>query len=255
MISFKQVFRDHARLVKGNKRYKVTERRTPHLDWLLYTRPHGRIKSPDEGEIVVVEEDGNSDEDHSGGSQSNKALRNDMNEPRNSYLLRVKFLQQWRYAIEPELATFFSEQISHRIQQNKTHFDNSTLCSHDLEGELAVYEYSEHSKHPPGYGHGYDAHKSLDDKISSQLLYYRLTTIFGMPPQRKLNAYYTWRATLIYKDGESCLEVGDCNGSATVYFHGTKEAKASALALLSFLTGLNCPHPYEGVVAGTQAWM
>jgi hypothetical protein len=91
-------------------------------------------------------------------------------------------------------------------------------------------------------------------RVSSQLLLYRLTVTFGMPPPKELDGYKScWEVDLQHCDGASVLSFWDYKGAASVGFDGTTEASADALKLLNFLIGEGCRHTYDRIVAGTIA--
>jgi hypothetical protein len=91
-------------------------------------------------------------------------------------------------------------------------------------------------------------------RVSSQLLLYRLTVTFGMPPPKKGDGYKScWEVDLRHCDGASVLSFWDYKGAASVGFEGTTEASADALKLVNFLIGESCRHTYDGIVAGTIA--
>lgn len=95
---------------------------------------------------------------------------------------------------------------------------------------------------------------SFFERISSQLLLYRLTVVFGMPPPRESDGYKCcWEVELRHSDGGSVLRLGDYKGAANASFYGAKEASDDALQLLNFLTQLECPHTYDNTVAGRPA--
>lgn len=94
------------------------------------------------------------------------------------------------------------------------------------------------------------------DTISSQLLLYRLTAIFGMPPATDYMDGFkqVWTTTFYWKDDKSStIEFEDMKGSAFVRFEGSEDASKSALKLIEFLQSDNVPHPYGSVLAGTGA--
>ena len=75
-----------------------------------------------------------------------------------------------------------------------------------------------------------------------------------MPPPQEVDGYKScWEADLQYHDGASLLSFQDYKGGADARFHGTAEASVDALKLLNFLIGMECPHTYDGIVAGTRA--
>jgi hypothetical protein len=69
--------------------------------------------------------------------------------------------------------------------------------------------------------------------ISSQLLLYRVTEVFGMPP--RMTGEFSWAAILYHKDGSSILFCGNVLGDASFDFTGTNAASPDALNLLNFL--------------------
>jgi hypothetical protein len=90
-------------------------------------------------------------------------------------------------------------------------------------------------------------------QISSQLLLYRLTILFGMPPVETDGYKMCWEAKLRYSDGVSILTFRDWKGAANVYFSGSAEASTEALQLVKYLISINCRHTYDGIRAGTAA--
>jgi hypothetical protein len=97
-------------------------------------------------------------------------------------------------------------------------------------------------------------YEDFSQLVSSQLLFYRLTVTFGMPPPREVDGYKScWTVDLRHMDGVSVLTFQDYKGAADVRFCGTAEASVGALKLLNFLAGMNCVHTYDGIVAGTIA--
>lgn len=90
-------------------------------------------------------------------------------------------------------------------------------------------------------------------RISSQLLLYRVAVTFGMPPPRELDGYKScWEVKLKHPDG-STLTLYDFKAAASLQFLGSRAAADDALELINFLAGMNCPHTYDGVIAGRLA--
>jgi hypothetical protein len=78
----------------------------------------------------------------------------------------------------------------------------------------------------------------LADVISPQLLYYRLSTVFGMPPRKKsIDPPASFRVELRYKSDRSWLGITDKEGRAHVWYAGTGNACDEALKLLDYLVG------------------
>ena len=89
-------------------------------------------------------------------------------------------------------------------------------------------------------------------RISSQLLLYRITVTFGMPPPRVLDCYkQCWEVDLKHIDG-SILRFSDWKGGASTRFDGSTDASRDGLKLLNFLIGLKCLHTYDGIRAGIR---
>ncbi|OCK73620.1 hypothetical protein K432DRAFT_447735 [Lepidopterella palustris CBS 459.81] len=95
----------------------------------------------------------------------------------------------------------------------------------------------------------------FSDRISSQLLYYRISVLFGMPPALETDGYKCcWEVELKHIDGESILRLYDSKGSAAVGFSGFDgSASDDAFELINFLVSLDCLHTYHGIKAGTRA--
>jgi hypothetical protein len=84
---------------------------------------------------------------------------------------------------------------------------------------------------------------SLSERISSQLLLYRITATFGMPPVLQTYGHaYRWVVSLHHKDCVSWFNIGECKGRPWVYFDGSDLASDDALRLLDYLVGPNFEH-------------
>ena len=95
---------------------------------------------------------------------------------------------------------------------------------------------------------------SFTRTISSQLLYYRITAVFGMMPQSVSDEYKCcWTTDLWWEGGKGRLGLDEHKGAAGAFFHGTEEGSVEALKLLNFLVGDKIPHSYDGILAGTIA--
>jgi hypothetical protein len=79
-------------------------------------------------------------------------------------------------------------------------------------------------------------------RISSQLLFYRLTVMFCMPPAREPFSRISWEMQLQYRDGISILRLEDYRGAAHVSFQGTREGSARALKLLNYVSLVSHEH-------------
>jgi hypothetical protein len=82
----------------------------------------------------------------------------------------------------------------------------------------------------------------LCERISSQLLLYRISATFGMPPAEECDGYKScWDACLHHEDGYSTVSFGDSKGGSTVKYYGTNKASDDALNLLNYLVGPTFP--------------
>ena len=97
--------------------------------------------------------------------------------------------------------------------------------------------------------------RALPDCISSQLLQYRLTAVFGMLQSSRVSGFARcWELYLIHRRSLSQFHLYDEYGVSTCTFRGTEEASKDALALLNYLCGTNVPHPDPklGLLAGIR---
>lgn len=104
----------------------------------------------------------------------------------------------------------------------------------------------------------------MQTRISSQLMLYRLCTLFGMPPQRTIDPTTQdaacWFASLGYYRGAepSWLQFSEFNGGAKCYFTSNSiEASDAAIELVNLLVRCDLSHlnSYEGyyrIVAGRR---
>jgi hypothetical protein len=106
----------------------------------------------------------------------------------------------------------------------------------------------------------YKTHAMFNEVISSALLLYRLLCILHAPVRVVEEPYKSvWWVTLKHKETGAILQFGEWKGAAgtwTVY-HDSKELPKSfakdMLALCNELAAPDCPHPYDGCVAGSVA--
>lgn len=81
------------------------------------------------------------------------------------------------------------------------------------------------------------------NRISPQLLFYRLTKTFGMPPQVFTNRYQRALHVELRHSDSSRLIICDSEGTASVRFEGYEKGSDSALRLLNYLTRMEGWHP------------
>ena len=88
-------------------------------------------------------------------------------------------------------------------------------------------------------------------RISSQLLLYRVACIFGVPASYIIiDDTKPWRADLFYQDGCGEISLYDSEGHAVVEYDGSYAAVDEALKLINFLCGMRIPYGHGGAVAG-----
>ncbi|KAL6248075.1 hypothetical protein RBB50_005423 [Rhinocladiella similis] len=113
----------------------------------------------------------------------------------------------------------------------------------------------------PGRRQDWSDRFTISKAISSQLLLYRLTVVFGMPPRDTypdfVPGYKTcWRVELVPRgDGRdsALIDFQDWKGGVTVHFVGCQGASSHALNLLNWLVSDHVPHGYDNILAGTVA--
>ncbi len=97
--------------------------------------------------------------------------------------------------------------------------------------------------------------------FSSALLLYRLLCLFKAQVVSEGPEGYkcVWWITLQHKETGDCLMFGEWKGAAGIWtvYHSHEELKDSfkqdILELLDLLAANDCPHPYDGTVAGSVA--
>lgn len=101
----------------------------------------------------------------------------------------------------------------------------------------------------------------MHEAISSALLLYRTLCLFSCQIQSNGPDGYkiVWSTSLRHKDTGEILSLGEWKGGAGTWtrFSGVKQCPDSfrddLLELLNLLASPECPHPYDGTVAGTVA--
>ncbi|KAH8761617.1 hypothetical protein F5883DRAFT_562538, partial [Diaporthe sp. PMI_573] len=88
----------------------------------------------------------------------------------------------------------------------------------------------------------------LHDAVSSQLLYYRLAVVFGMPEPVITDEYKTcWSVVLQFRDKTGRLELSDSKGGAWAAFCGSEDASKAALWFLGWIVSDQVPHTYDEI--------
>jgi len=107
-----------------------------------------------------------------------------------------------------------------------------------------------------------EKYEMISGVISSALLLYRLLVLFSAkvevePMEDKYKCI--WWVVLRHKATGEYLQLGEWKGAAGTWtkYYDHKELPASfkrdTLALMNELTSKDCPHPYDGLVAGSVA--
>ncbi|KAL9117936.1 MAG: hypothetical protein Q9187_005523 [Circinaria calcarea] len=195
----------------------------------------------------------------------NRIEYGDPDDEEDDCILREGFLAKWSYLGEDNnesQAGADAAWYAGRAEANEDHLSRGTKNHPNIH-----WHHSDLICEPSESGLGLYVHRpstprsfyskwsnSFWFRISSQLLLYRLTVTFGMPPPKETDGYKScWEIELVHCDGASVLEFGEHKGAASARFRGTTDASDDALKLLNFLVGINCPHTYDGIVAGTIA--
>jgi hypothetical protein len=149
----------------------------------------------------------------------------------DGYDLKAHFQQEWRYSAEPESSTHAHPDGCNFHPRRDT-----------VTGEIGDSQLSR---------------ECLFECISSQLLLYRLTAVFGMPPTTGEDGYRSvWSAVLELQDQDefkSVLELRDLKGGADAFYRGSHKGAKSAQQLIEWLLSDNVPHTYDHTLAGTVA--
>ncbi|MCJ1309052.1 hypothetical protein MMC25_002707 [Agyrium rufum] len=226
-LLFRKLRTEMHRLYQIEDSWSVMKQWCSLADSFLYTRAaRKRIPEPDcyegqEGEDVRVDS-------------------------QNGHNLISEFPKAWSYASESD-----ADDRSFDRSDDHVHWGAFDLMYKLPDSDLRVVSRAEQTQ--AGYTF-HDENGLFYNRISSQLLQYRVTVVFGMIPQDESDGYKCqWLAELIYKDGKSRLRLDEHKGSANVHFTGTAEASTEAVRFLNFLTGNNIPHTYDGILAGTVA--
>ena len=230
-LLFGKLRKEILRLQEEERNGAILKRRMPHADLELYTsKPRlVRFKEGDEDSFAVERDP----------------------EP---YTLQTYHREKWSYTKE----TYFDFSPV-RINGGR---DKSILVWESMHlywdlplGDLKLNKRPFEHEGAPDYWPGQG--KSFTDRISSQLMLYRIIVMFGMIPP-EIEGYEDrykscWECMLVHADGQSRLSLYDYKGWASLKFKGSEAASKDAMDLLNFLCGRGVPHSYDGVLAGLPA--
>ena len=161
--------------------------------------------------------------------------------PKTPYASRNHFLQDWGYS-----------DIYREANRSFDLTENDFYIEPGLERPITL-RYCKLRDHYilPG--------KKLSSLISSHLLYYRISAIFGIPRGQfleDLTQLSAWRVKLYHlTDTVSTLAIVDIEGEIYLSFHGSEEARDSMVDLLNFLVRSEIPHPSIPFLAGREIAM
>ena len=216
------------RLRDIEQKFVMLDRRMPKVDRDIWLST-GRV--PDEDDWEEFKEDGDTI---------------------NPYKEMRLAQEKWSYADPDDINS-----VARRLaaldgvdEQYVNWYSSGDLCFNEDEAKFHIMDMYKAAlmgnifRFPPGFS----------DRISSPLLLYRASVIFGMPPQNETDGYKCcWELLLQHSSGKGTLELGEHKGCPSARFHGTKAASNDALDLINFLTYVKMPHTYDGTVAGTIA--
>jgi hypothetical protein len=241
-LLFSSLRKENDRLSEAEKKWRLLTTYCPRIDTQIYM-----------GSTRIPPDDGEDEE--------------------NSYHLRDTFFDQWSYVNEDghgngntgeEVAARRNEALRSTIGAvgaNQggsgpetvcdTSWNGMNLFSESLDSDLKLCFHDRLNRCPCFSDRTL---LFLSRLVSSQLLLYRITATFGMPPPSEDDGYKTcWAVELLNHDRVSVLSFQDYKGAADVRFYGTADASVDALKLLSYLAGMKCVHTYDGIIAGTAA--
>ena len=235
-LLFEKLRGEVSRLKEEEKHWSFTKRHFPSADRHLYTRA-GRKRMPGWPRLPRF----------FGRNEETK----DAEDAVDVYIHQDKIIAKWCYASKID-----DEDDVERL--NRLRIDEDAVdwsSGYDLVYVLPDDKFAVWSRKVQSQNSDEEIIDYLFNRISSQLLQYRITVMFGMiPPSDELDGYkQCWQATLVHWDTMSCLELFDYKGAVTARFHGTVEGSTDALELLDYLCGNKIPHSYDGALAGTAA--
>jgi hypothetical protein len=292
-LIFTSLITQYKTLQDDSARLNAQEKRTPWLDWELRAKDHDRISKMD-GEPDKSDEDDDDDDDNerdaSGDDdepdpedeaisfEADLARRHAATTARarwrgiDPHGIKEAFRKKWTY----------SPPSQHQLWERKfdlfryPRFDIMSLQIHGATaaGRLDICSFQDQD---PQHGQeakckvAWNEHHYLWQKISSPLLYYRVTSMFGMPPRDETDGYKSaWWVEMLYKGSQTerrsaqatngvdnevseantneilaVLQLGDWKGGPTASCRASnQESLEAALDLLRFLTQIEMPHTY-----------
>jgi hypothetical protein len=295
-LIFTSLIKQYKTLQDDSARLEALEGRTPWLDWALYARGHDRIPRA-HGEFDGDDADDDADDDDDDHEHANTDADRDEDAAHvgdlitfeedlarsaakhahwretNPHGIKKILREKWTYATSSQHELY---ERSFNVFRNP-HFSVMSLLIHGATAAGKMEMCNEQDQ--MGGGGGEDAkckfqwneHHYLWDKISSQLLYYRVTSMFGMPPAVEGDGYkVAWWAELAYKGDQAgrgattartpvedsapeasevevlaILQIGDWKGSPSASCRARDQKSLdAALELLNFLTQVEMPHTY-----------
>ena len=239
-LLFEELCKDALKLEALEAEKHIFRRLCPRADQGLYTASSStRIAFPEE----------DYDDDDESGEEPKLKEKNDAIDE-NPYRKIEYFQKKWSYkSSDDEGDTENREGLLRdtawkRWQASSVYYDpdDSIMKVMDM---VRGFNFDEHYKF---------IDNSFYTRISSQLLLYRLSVMFGMPERRESDGYKVcWEITLHHSSRKGTLDVYDYKGAASAAFTGSSEASDDALDLLGFITQDDVPHTYDGTLAGTVA--
>ena len=228
-LLFSKLRSEVVRLQKIEKCYAYLEQWIPYADRLLYV-PAARRRIP-------YPDNYSDDENHEPNEDDDESVQE------NGYTLQERYRDTWSYSSDDGIREQSWTDDSVYWSCTELSFEPPTL-NLELKDRKTLWDLRS-GTNSPGY---------FSERISSQLLQYRLTVMFGMMSPIETDEYKCcWGAYLLHKDGRSVLVLDEHKGAASGHFSGSPEASVDALGLLNFLCGNNIPHSYDGILAGTVA--
>lgn len=240
---FLTLLADHYRLLITQQKYRAFLRLCPPADQDLYDAERC---NQDHHNHICIELD-----DLAGGDLVDGVHRS----PDTEY-----FRERWEYNPKagrlPKIHDSFVEWTTRELVSPSREERRLELGSHKTYYELRNGSIAVRHGPPLAIPHT----SVFSQFISSQLLLYRLTCLFGVPCAQRAPLQGLWSATLVYRNRKNFLTFGeDTSGEPYIRFYGSEEASAEALVLINHLVGNLITNEYArtlcGGVSQNPRWM
>lgn len=166
------------------------------------------------------------------------------------------------YAVEPKYcAKRVASTVYDRVRKQTAKWEPVSDKGLEFCGNVRPAYDVEKGKFVFGHDEFDEGYIGMYHAIPSSLLLYRLLCLFPAPVQVEDSQRYKciWWVALKHKQSGETIMFGEWKGAAGIWtrFHDNKELPATykrdLLLLLNELVAKDCPHPYDGCIAGSVA--